>query len=58
MLFVHIDNFLDFVIAAHEDATAIVDMLWHDGHHPPHLAVNCLTASCVTLSTIESTGSR
>ncbi len=46
MLLVNIDNLLHFVITAQEDSATIVDMLGDHGHHPPHLAVDCLATSC------------
>ena len=34
------------VVAAHEDARPVVDILGNNLHHPVHLAVQSLTASC------------
>lgn len=45
MLLVRIDNLLNLIITAQEDATAVVDMLRNDREHPPHMTINSLTTS-------------
>lgn len=45
VLLVHIDHLLHLALAAHEDAAAIVDVFGDDFHHPPHMTVDCETAS-------------
>lgn len=46
MLLVDINHFLHFVIAAHEDARPIVDMLGHHRQHSLHPAVDGLATGC------------
>jgi hypothetical protein len=38
-----INDFLHFIITAHEDSRPIVDMLRHDLEHPAHITGNSLT---------------
>lgn len=46
MLLMHVDHFLYFVVAAHEDTRSIMDMLGNNSKHTFHTAVDCLTSSC------------
>ena len=45
VLFVNVNDLLDFVVAAHEDTRAIVNGLGYHLDHAIHLAVDCLSAS-------------
>lgn len=46
VLLVYLDDLLHLVIAAHEYARAIMDMLGNNGDHAFHMAVDCLAPSC------------
>lgn len=48
VLLVHVDDALDLLLAAEEDAAPVVDVLGHDLHHALHLAVDGETAGCVS----------
>jgi hypothetical protein len=51
VLFVDIDDLLDFVVTAQEDTRSVVDVLWDNFKHSLHLAVDRLPASWRAIST-------
>ena len=46
VLLVHINHFLYFVIASHEDTRSIMDVLGNNSKHPFHTAIYRLASSC------------
>lgn len=36
-------DLLNLIVAAKEDSCLVMDILWHNVQHPPHLAVDSLT---------------
>ena len=45
MLLMHVNHLLYFVIAAHEDARSIMNMLGNNTKHTLHTAIDRLTSS-------------
>lgn len=45
MFLMHVNHFLYFIVAAHEDTRSIMDMLRNDSKHTFHTAVDRLTSS-------------
>ena len=38
-------DFLNFIVATHEDTRPVMDVFWYNLHHSIHLAIECLSTS-------------
>ena len=45
ILLMHVNNLLDLIVAAQEDARSVVNVFWDNLNHPPHVAIDCLPTS-------------